>query len=155
MATLRELKGRIGSVKSSEKITGAMKMISSAKMRKAEGALRRLVPYRNQVQTIIGHLLSSDAQCVSPLAEKREVSNVALLVFGSDDGLCGAYNAQIFKTLLSTLNRSIWRRCALYGVSNRQEGSFGNIEARFRYHFSGSRLPAQHPQLALRHKTVH
>lgn len=104
MATLRELKGRIGSVKSSEKITGAMKMISSAKMRKAEGALRRLVPYRNQVQTIIGHLLSSDAQCVSPLAEKREVSNVALLVFGSDDGLCGAYNAQIFKTLLSTLN---------------------------------------------------
>ena len=46
MATLRELKGRIGSVASSEKITGAMKMISSAKMHKAEGVLRRLLPFR-------------------------------------------------------------------------------------------------------------
>ena len=46
MATLRELKGRIGSVKSSEKITGAMKMISSAKMHKAEQALKRLLPFR-------------------------------------------------------------------------------------------------------------
>ncbi|MDE6082136.1 MAG: F0F1 ATP synthase subunit gamma, partial [Muribaculaceae bacterium] len=51
MATLRELKGRIGSVASSEKITGAMKMISSAKMHKTEQELKQLLPYRNQVQT--------------------------------------------------------------------------------------------------------
>ena len=58
MATLRELKGRIGSVASSEKITGAMKMISSAKMHKAEGALRRLVPFRSLINDIIANLLS-------------------------------------------------------------------------------------------------
>ena len=64
MATLRELKSRIGSVASSEKITGAMKMISSAKMHKAEGYLRRLKPYRSQVETIISSMLSSDASSV-------------------------------------------------------------------------------------------
>lgn len=106
MATLRELKGRIGSVGSSEKITGAMKMISSAKMHKAEGALGRLLPYRNQIQTVIGHLLSADVQFQSPLLEEREVKRLAILVFGSDDGLCGAFNMQVFKRLLVELNNA-------------------------------------------------
>lgn len=100
MATLRELKGRIGSVASSEKITGAMKMISSAKMHKAEQALKRLLPFRRQIETIIGNLLSADAQFSSPLLDSREVKRVGVVVFGSDDGLCGAYNVNIFKQLL-------------------------------------------------------
>lgn len=104
MATLRELKGRIGSVSSSEKITGAMKMISSAKMHKAEMTLNRLVPYKNQIQLIFNHLLSADADYSSPLIEEREVKKISLIVFGSDDGLCGAYNIQVFKALLQRLN---------------------------------------------------
>ena len=103
MATLRELKGRIGSVASSEKITGAMKMISSAKMHKAEGALRRLQPYRKQVETVISSLLGSDATFESPLLEKRELTKCALIVWGSDDGLCGAYNANLAKKLPETI----------------------------------------------------
>lgn len=105
MATLRELKGRIGSVGSTEKITGAMKMISSAKMHKAEGALRQLRPYRDQVETIIGNLVGSDAAFDSPLMTPRELlSNVAIVVWGSDDGLCGAYNINIFKQLLAKID---------------------------------------------------
>ncbi|MDE6629192.1 MAG: ATP synthase F1 subunit gamma [Muribaculaceae bacterium] len=100
MATLRELKGRIGSVASSEKITGAMKMISSAKMHKAELALKQLRPYRDQVETIIANLLTSDAAFSSPLMNVRPVGKSALVVWGSDDGLCGAYNVNIFKRLL-------------------------------------------------------
>lgn len=100
MATLRELKGRIGSVASSEKITGAMKMISSAKMHKAELALKQLFPFRRQIETIIANLLSADAEFSSPLLEPREVRRVGVAVWGSDDGLCGAYNANIFKRLL-------------------------------------------------------
>ena len=100
MATLRELKGRIGSVASSEKITGAMKMISSAKMHKAEQALKRLLPFRNQIETIIGNLLSADAEFSSPLLDARDVKRVGVVVFGSDDGLCGAYNVNVFKQLL-------------------------------------------------------
>lgn len=106
MSTLRELKTRIGSVSSSEKITGAMKMISSAKVHKFEQALKRLVPYRSQIQSIMGHLLDADAQFASPLIEERaEVKKVGIIVFGSDDGLCGAYNMNIFKHLLVTINR--------------------------------------------------
>ncbi|MDE7024758.1 MAG: ATP synthase F1 subunit gamma [Paramuribaculum sp.] len=104
MATLRELKGRIGSVASSEKITGAMKMISSAKMHKAEQSLKRLLPFRTQIESIIGNLLASDAKCYSPLLEAREVNKMAIVVFGSDDGLCGAYNVNIFKQLIARIN---------------------------------------------------
>ncbi len=103
MATLRELKGRIGSVASSEKITGAMKMISSAKMHKAEQSLKRLLPFRTQIESIIGNLLSADVEFSSPLLETREVNHIGVVVFGSDDGLCGAYNVNIFKHLVGRL----------------------------------------------------
>jgi len=105
MATLRELKGRIGSVASSEKITGAMKMISSAKMHKAEGELKRLLPFRRQIQAIIANLLSSDAQFSSPLTEGAPVKRMAIVVLGSDDGLCGAYNVNMAKHLKAHIDR--------------------------------------------------
>lgn len=104
MATLRELKTRIGSVSSSEKITGAMKMISSAKVHKNEQALKRLVPYKSQINRIMGHILRTDVNFSSPLTEVKEVHNIGVVVFGSDDGLCGAYNINIFKRLLEILN---------------------------------------------------
>lgn len=100
MATLRELKGRIGSVASSEKITGAMKMISSAKMHKAEMTLRQLVPFRSQIEAIISNLLSAESSFSSPLLDSREVENATIVVWGSDDGLCGAYNVNIYKKLI-------------------------------------------------------
>lgn len=103
MATLRELKGRIGSVASSEKITGAMKMISSAKMHKSEQALKRQLPFRNQIDTIIANLLSADAEFSSPLLDAREVKHVGIVILGSDDGLCGAYNVNLVKQLLERL----------------------------------------------------
>lgn len=104
MSTLRELKTRIGSVSSSEKITGAMKMISSAKVHKSERDLRRLLPFKNQIKSIMGHLLAADGDYTSPLTEEREVSKVGIVVFGSDDGLCGAYNVNIFKQMLAIMN---------------------------------------------------
>ena len=106
MATLRELKGRIGSVASTEKITGAMKMISSAKMHKYEQALKRVVPFRSQIQTVISHLLAADGEYTSPLIEAREVKRIAYVVYGSDDGLCGAYNNNIFKGLLEYIEEA-------------------------------------------------
>ena len=105
MATLRELKGRIGSVASSEKITGAMKMISSAKMHKAELALKRLQPFRGQIETVIGNLLSTDAEFSSPLLEARDVHHATIVIFGSDGGLCGAYNVNIFKAFIHRIHK--------------------------------------------------
>lgn len=106
MATLRELKTRIGSVASNEKITGAMKMISSAKVHKFESSLKQLVPYRNQIKSVMGHILSSGVDFSSPLIEPRkEVKKIAVVVFGSDDGLCGAYNINIFKEAYVQITR--------------------------------------------------
>ena len=103
MATLKALRLRIGSVSSSEKITGAMKMISSAKVHKNEMELKRLLPFRNQVDSIMAHLLATGLEFDSPLITKREVKHAAIIVFGSDDGLCGAYNINIFKYLLTQI----------------------------------------------------
>ncbi|MCH5228118.1 MAG: ATP synthase F1 subunit gamma [Muribaculaceae bacterium] len=103
MATLKALRIRIGSVSSSEKITGAMKMISSAKVHKNEMELKRLLPFRKQVDSIMGHLLATGLEFRSPLISKRDVKQAAIVVFGSDDGLCGAYNINIFKYLLTRI----------------------------------------------------
>lgn len=103
MATLRELKTRIGSVASTEKITGAMKMISSAKVHQNEMALRKLQPFKDKLKSIMGHILTTGEEFDSPLIEQREVKHVSMIVFGSDDGLCGAYNTNIFKGLLNSI----------------------------------------------------
>ena len=105
MATLRELKGRISSVASTEKTTSAMKMISSAKMHKATGMLQRLKPYRGMVRDVLSHLLVTDVEFSSPLIEEREVKSVAVVVYGSDDGLCGAFNINIFKKMLEAIDQ--------------------------------------------------
>lgn len=107
MATLRELKTRIGSVASTEKITGAMKMISSAKVHQNEQALRQLQPFKDKIKSIMGHILATDMTFDSPLITPREVKRVAVVVFGSDDGLCGAYNVNILKGLLEHLDQLI------------------------------------------------
>ena len=97
---MRDLKGRIGSVASSEKITGAMKMISSAKMHKAESALRRVRPFT------IDHLISADAEYSSPLTEIRPVKRRAIVLLSSDEGLCGAFNMNLFKRTLEIINQA-------------------------------------------------
>ena len=105
MASIRELKGRIGSVSTTEKITGAMKMISSAKMHKAMQALQRVEPFRHQIQATIDNLLAADSEYSSPLTIERPIKNVGLVVQGSDEGLCGAFNMMLFKRMLETINR--------------------------------------------------
>lgn len=105
MASIRELKGRIGSVSTTEKITGAMKMISSAKMHKAMQALQRVEPFRHQIQATIDNLLAADSEYSSPLTIERPIKNVGIVVQGSDEGLCGAFNMMLFKRMLETINR--------------------------------------------------
>ncbi len=106
MASMRDLKGRIGSAASSQKITGAMKMISSAKMRKAEVAVRKVRPFRNQIQTTINHLVSADVEFSSPLTEVRPVKRWAIVILSSDEGLCGAFNMNLFKRALELINQA-------------------------------------------------
>lgn len=99
MATMRELKGRIDSVHSSQKITGAMKMISSARLRKAESRLAHSQPYREKLWEIYHHIMGAGCEYDSPLTRTREVKRVAVVIFASDEGLCGAFNINVYKEL--------------------------------------------------------
>lgn len=104
MASMRELKGRIESVHSSQKITGAMKMISSARLRKAENKLLQSAPYRRKLWEIYKHIRQSGCEYVSPWVAQREVKKIALVVLASDDGLCGAFNINLFKRLVEAVH---------------------------------------------------
>ena len=103
MASLKEVKTRINSVKSTRKITSAMKMVASAKLHKAQGAIENLLPYQRTLNKIMTNFLSADLPVESPYVKEREVKRVAIVAFSSNTSLCGAFNANVIKMLLQTV----------------------------------------------------
>jgi F-type H+-transporting ATPase subunit gamma len=98
MASLKEIRARIASVASTQKITSAMKMVSAAKLKKTEGITTRFLPYKNKLSEALANYLGSlEGEVSIPLAEKREVKKVALMAFSSSSGLCGVYNSSVCK----------------------------------------------------------
>ena len=98
MASLKEIRARIVSVASTQKITSAMKMVSAAKLKKTEGITTRFLPYKNKLSEALANYLGSlEGEVSIPLAEKREVKKVALMAFSSSSGLCGVYNSSVCK----------------------------------------------------------
>lgn len=98
MASLKEIRARITSIASTQKITSAMKMVSAAKLKKTEGFTTRFLPYKNKLSEALSNYLGSLEDEVSiPLAERREVKRVALMAFSSSSGLCGVYNSSVCK----------------------------------------------------------
>lgn len=102
MASLKEIKDRLGSVKSTKKITSAMKMIASSKLHKAQNAIANFLPYQEKLDTILTNLLSADTSYESPFIQKRETKRIAIVAFASNSSLCGAYNANIIKEFAHT-----------------------------------------------------
>jgi F-type H+-transporting ATPase subunit gamma len=104
MASLKEIKGRIASVKSTRKITAAMKMIASAKLRKAQYRIESFLPYQSRLTTILNDFLASDrSDFASPLSEIREPNRVAIVAFSSNSSLCGAFNTNAIRLLADKL----------------------------------------------------
>ena len=103
MASLKEVKIRINSVKSTRKITSAMKMVASAKLHKAQGAIENMLPYQKKLNKILTNFLSADLPIESPYVKEREVKRVAIVAFSSNTSLCGAFNANVIKMLLQTV----------------------------------------------------
>lgn len=100
MATLRETRDRITSVKNTSKITQAMSMVATAKLRRAQDAITAARPFANQVQKILSNLSSADSDYVHPFFEQRKVvSNVAIVAISSDRGLCGAFNTNMLRVV--------------------------------------------------------
>ena len=95
---MKEIRARIVSVASTQKITSAMKMVSAAKLKKTEGITTRFLPYKNKLSEALSNYLGSlEGEVSIPLAEHREVKRVALMVFSSSSGLCGVYNSSVCK----------------------------------------------------------
>ena len=95
MASLKEVKGRIATVNNTRKITSAMKMVASAKLHKAQGAITNMLPYERRLHGLLTNLLGGGEVLV--WNTPREVKRVALVVFSSNSSLCGGFNANVIK----------------------------------------------------------
>jgi len=105
MASLKEIKSRIQSVKSTQKITSAMKMVSSAKLRKAQRTIENFFPYEQRLNGLLNNFLSAEENNSSVFSETREVKRVAIVVFSSNSSLCGGYNSNVAKLLAQTVEK--------------------------------------------------
>lgn len=104
MATLREIRGRISGVKSTQKITKAMKMVAAAKMRRATERIIAARPYAKKLKELLSHLSEQVDVTKYPQFEQREVKAVAIVIVTSDRGLCGAFNSNIIKAAVNHIN---------------------------------------------------
>jgi F-type H+-transporting ATPase subunit gamma len=113
MPSLKEIKGRIGSVQSTLKITSAMKLVASAKLRKAQQTIEGMRPYERKLQGMLDHLLASGAKVsgayyrTAPVGVEKEgvpvLPRIALVAFASNSSLCGAFNANAVRLALDTV----------------------------------------------------
>src|SRR5690242_10884713 len=95
---LKEVRNRIKSVQSTQEITKAMKMVSAAKLRRAQDAILQMRPYAVKLQEMLQNIVSnSEGDVDMALADERPVEKVLLIVITSDRGLCGGYNANLIK----------------------------------------------------------
>jgi F-type H+-transporting ATPase subunit gamma len=104
MANLKDIRDRIKSVKSIQKVTKAMKMVAAAKMRRAQENMEKARPYNHRLVEIIQHLLPSVERSMLPLLEFRDVKRVAYVVVTSDRGLAGSFNSSILRKAHSDID---------------------------------------------------
>jgi len=101
---LKEVRNRIKSTQSTQQITKAMKMVSAAKLRRAQDAITQMRPYARKLQDMLSNIIGSlEGDMNLALAETRPVNNVLLIVITSDRGLCGGYNANVVKLAKATI----------------------------------------------------
>src|SRR5580693_8526018 len=95
---LKEVRNRIKSIQNTQQITKAMKMVSAAKLRRAQDAIIQMRPYARKLQELLSNIVSdSEGDLGSSLAVERPIEKVLLIVITSDRGLAGAYNANLIK----------------------------------------------------------
>lgn len=105
MASTRQLKGRIRSVKSTKQITKAMQMVAASKMRRTQDSARASGPYEKAAQELMTFLASQGATDEHPLFERRQITNRLIILIAADKGLAGAYNTNVLRKYLELLKR--------------------------------------------------
>jgi F-type H+-transporting ATPase subunit gamma len=118
MPSLKEVRSRIQSVTSTQQITKAMKMVAAAKLRRAQDAILQMRPYAQKLNQVIANVSANVSEEVdNPFGQVREVKNVLIIGVSSDRGLCGAFNANIFKAINSLIEEKYSRLAFTKGIT--------------------------------------
>jgi len=127
MANLKEIRNRISSVGSTMQITSAMKMVSAAKLKRAQDAIIQMRPYANKLTDLLVNLSSSlDSAEGGEFSTEREIKNVLLIPITSNRGLCGGFNANIIKQTLSLINDFENQKISILSIGKKSSEYFKN-----------------------------
>lgn len=107
MANLRDLRNRINSIKNTQQITKAMKMVAAAKLRKAQQRMTATRPYANKMSSVVTRLASGNSADNDLLRQPEEIKKILLIVVGSDKGLCGGFNNNLFRTVETHISEKL------------------------------------------------
>lgn len=105
MASGKEIKGKISSIKNTQKITNAMEMVAASKMKKAQDRMASGRPYADNMLKVIGHIANGNLEYRHPYLEEREVKRVGYIVISTDRGLCGGLNTNEFKLVTQEIQK--------------------------------------------------
>jgi F-type H+-transporting ATPase subunit gamma len=125
MANLKEIRTRITSVASTMQITSAMKMVSAAKLKRAQDAITQMRPYAEKLREILVNICSTlEGSAEGVYSQERETKKVLLVAIASNRGLCGAFNANIFKTTEKRINDYAGKDVQVYPIGKRSVDYF-------------------------------
>lgn len=105
MASLKEIKIRIASIRNTQKITSAMRMVSSAKLHHAQTVMENMLIYQQKLFYLLQRVMTADENPASPYTIQRKIKQVAIVAFSSNSGLCGSFNANAWKTLHASIQQ--------------------------------------------------
>jgi F-type H+-transporting ATPase subunit gamma len=103
MSGAKEIRTKIASIKSTQKITKAMQMVAASKMRRAQERMQSTRPYAEKIQNVISHLAHAHPEYHHPFLADREVRRVGVIIVSTDRGLCGGLNINLFKQVITTM----------------------------------------------------
>jgi F-type H+-transporting ATPase subunit gamma len=106
MAGAKEIRGKIVSIKNTQKITKAMEMVAASKMRKAQDRMRAARPYAEKIRKIVGHLRQVNLDYKHPFTLERPVQSVGVIIISTDRGLAGSLNLNLFKATLTAIREA-------------------------------------------------
>lgn len=101
MATVKEIRTRIRSIKNTQKTTRAMEMVAASKMRKAQDRMAKSRPYADKIRSVIRHLAHAHSEYNHPFLEQRDVKRVGYIIVSTDRGLCGGLNVNLFRNAVA------------------------------------------------------
>jgi F-type H+-transporting ATPase subunit gamma len=103
MASGKEIRTKIASVKSTQKITKAMEMVAASKLRRTQQRMAASRPYADKIKTVIGHLSQANPDYRHPYLQTRDIKRVGYIVLSTDRGLCGSVNVNTFRQVVREL----------------------------------------------------